>query len=98
VDLHLLTTKDNPFSPITQYQEWQAWDFIRYDSNGLLARVVRTSSELSDADQAQAIEDAIDEIIEQNVSGVHIKVKLGVLEVPSEDEDFDGTSDGRLAA
>jgi hypothetical protein len=47
-----------------------------YNTNALLARVVRTSPDLSPADQAQAIEDAIDEIVTNNVSGVHTKVLL----------------------
>lgn len=76
MDLYMLTTIDNPFSPITHYDEWLAWDMLNYNSNALLARVVRTSSELSDADQAQAIQDAIDEIVTENVSGMHTKVKM----------------------
>lgn len=73
---HMLTTIDNPFSPVTQYEAWRAWDLPRYDSNGLLARVAVTSQDLSDADKELAIEQAIDEIVEQNVSGKHMKVVL----------------------
>jgi hypothetical protein len=81
MDLHMLTTTDNPFSPITQYDEWLVWDEAQgYCSNSLLARVVHTSDELSDADQAQAIEDAIDEIVTENVSGVHTKVRAGTFD------------------
>lgn len=73
--LHMLTTTDNPYSPVTSYDEWRVWDETQgYCTNSLLARVVRTSPELSDADQAQAIEDAIDEIVTENVSGKHTKV------------------------
>lgn len=72
---YMLTTTDNPFSPVTQYDEWMAWDMAYYNSNSLLARVVRTSSELSDVDQDLAIQKAIDEIVTENVSGVHIKVR-----------------------
>jgi hypothetical protein len=76
MDFFMLTTTDNPFSPVTQYDEWMAWDMAHgYYSNSLLARVVRTSPELSDADQEQAIQDAIDEIVTENVSGVHTKVR-----------------------
>lgn len=74
---HMLTTTDNPFSPVTQYDAWRAWDTLHgYDSNGLLARVVVSSHDLSDADQEQAIEDGINEIVEHNLSGVHTKVEL----------------------
>jgi hypothetical protein len=75
MDTYMLTTTDNPFSPVTQYDQWWAWDWARYDSNGLLARVVITSPDLSEADQDLAIQEAIDEIVEQNVSGVHTKVR-----------------------
>lgn len=75
MDLHMLTTTDNPFSPVTQYDEWLAWDLPRYNSNALLARVVHTSLDLSDADQVLAIEQGIDEIVTENVSGVHTKVR-----------------------
>lgn len=76
MDLHMLTTTDNPFSPVTDYDSWRIWDEAQgYYSNSLLARVVCTSPNLFDADQTQAIEDAIDEIVTENVSGVHTKVK-----------------------
>lgn len=72
---HMLTTVDNPYDPLTQYDEWYAYDESSgYCSTGLLARIVITSDELSDADQMQAIELAIDEIVKENVSGVHRKV------------------------
>lgn len=76
MDLYMLTTSDNPFSPVTQYDEWMTWDIAQgYSSNCLLARVVHTSSELSDADQELAIQQAIDEIVSENVSGMHTKVR-----------------------
>ena len=70
-----LTTVDNPWNPFTEYDEWFLYDTqLGYNTPGLLARVVVTSDELSDADQALAIEQAIDEIVKENVSGMHRKV------------------------
>lgn len=77
MDYYMLTTTDNPFSPVTQYDEWLTWDMSHYNTNALLARVVRTSSELTDVDKLLAINEAIDEIVEENVSGVHTKVRAG---------------------
>lgn len=72
---HMLTTVDNPYNPFTEWREWYAWDEqAGYHTSGLLARVVRTSDELSDADQEAAIEDAIEEIVRENPLGVHRKV------------------------
>ena len=71
----MLTTVDNPYNPFTQFDEWYAFDEAAgYFTSGLLARIVRTSDDLSEADQSLAIEDAIDEIVRENVSGVHRKV------------------------
>jgi hypothetical protein len=71
----MLTTVDNPYDPFTQYEEWYAFDLrAGYHSTELLARIVITSDELSDADQSLAIELAIDEIVRENVSGMHKKV------------------------
>lgn len=75
---YMLTTFDNPYDPFTQWNEWYAWDErAGYCSSGLLARISKSSDELSDADQALAIQQAIDEIIRENVSGMHKKVKRG---------------------
>lgn len=72
---HMLTTVDNPYNPFTHYDEWESWDRAAgYHSNALLARVCRSSNELSDSDQSQAIEDAIWEIVRENVSGMHSRV------------------------
>lgn len=71
----MLTTVDNPFNPFTQFDEWYAYDIGRgHHTSAFLARVVRTSDELSDADHSAAIESAIDEIVSENVSGLYRKV------------------------
>ena len=72
---YMLTTVDNPFDPFTQFDEWFAWDRqAGYNSPSLLARIVNSSDELSDSDQVLAINDAIDEIVKENVSGMFKKV------------------------
>lgn len=73
--VHMLTTVDNPFDPFSQYDEWLAFDeALGYHTNSLLARIVLSSDELSDADQNVARENAISEIILENVSGIHRSV------------------------
>lgn len=72
---YMLTTVDNPFDPFTQWDEWYAFDTRHgYHTAGLLARIVITSDELSEADQALAIQLGIEEIVRENVSGMHKKV------------------------
>lgn len=71
----MLTTVDNPFDPFVQWREWYAWDEAAgYHTTSFLARIVVTSDDLSEVDQDIALEDGIDEIIEENVSGVYRKV------------------------
>lgn len=72
---HALSTSDNPYNPWTQWDDWFTWDFQRYDSLGLLAHTIRTSDELPKSLQDAAAEEAIDTIVTQNYSGVHIKVE-----------------------
>lgn len=73
---HMLTTVDNPYSPFTHFEEWFEFDDAHgYGTLSLLARIVKTSNDMSEADQASAIEHAIDEIVNENVSGMHRKVE-----------------------
>ena len=80
---YMLTTVDNPYDPWTQWDEWFAWDQTAgYHTPGLLARVARVSDDLSEGDLQQAIQQAIDEIVRENVLGVFRKVKKGEMVVP----------------
>jgi hypothetical protein len=78
----MLTTIDNPFDPFTQYDDWLALDEElarikeRPTTCSFLARITKTSDELSEEDEALAIESAIDEIVSQNVLGVYRKVSI----------------------
>jgi hypothetical protein len=75
---YMLTTVDNPFDPFTQWSEWFAFDIAAgHDTCSILARLTHTSEELSDVDQATALRLAIDEVVRENVSGVHRKVTRG---------------------
>jgi hypothetical protein len=75
---YMLTTVDNPHDPFTEWDEWFLWDQrAGYHTPGLLARIANSSNDLSDADQHMAIQVAIDEIVRENVLGVHRKVKEG---------------------
>jgi hypothetical protein len=72
---YMLTTIDNPFDPFTQFDEWLAYDERSgYHTCGMLDRIAKTSNDLSEPDYEQAIADAIDEIVRENVLGAWIKV------------------------
>lgn len=71
----MLTTVDNPYDPFTQYDEWYVWDTSNgYHTNAFLARILFNSKELSDLDQAIIIEETIDEIVRENITGMYRKV------------------------
>lgn len=72
----MLTTTDNPWNPFTQFDEWYAYDTQHgYNSLAFLARVTRTSHDISEADQELAIDQAIDEIVRLNVLGIYTKAE-----------------------
>lgn len=71
----MLTTIDNPFNPFTEFREWYEYDeAVGYHTSSLLARISMNSIELSTKDQETITNEAIDEIIRENVSGMHKKV------------------------
>ena len=70
----MISTSDNPFNPFDKFDEWHAYDLTNhYYSCELLARFAQTSNELSEADNMNEIERAIDLIINSkdlNVTGI----------------------------
>jgi hypothetical protein len=77
----MLTTMDNPFSPFDEFGAWYAYDVSSgYHTCSFLARIVNHSNDLSEADEDLAVEQAIDEIIRENVSGIYKKVSKNVEE------------------
>jgi hypothetical protein len=72
---YMLTTVDNPFNPFTRFDEWLEYDMrLGYNTSAFLGRIARVSPDLSEPDQALAIQNAIDEIVSENVSGMWRKV------------------------
>lgn len=75
MDEYMLTTEDNPYSPFTHFEAWYAFDELAgYHTLSFLARIVKSSHNLSEPDQTLAIQQGIDEIVEENVLGIYIKV------------------------
>ena len=73
--VYMLTTKDNPWSPFTNFEEWYAWDiFHGYYTSAYLARIAIDSPDISPAQSQRAVNDAIDEIIKYNLTGNYVKV------------------------
>ena len=75
-----LTTTDNPWNPITNFDEWYDWDASKgYGTCEYLARVAFVSLDLPDSANDVIINEAIDEIVRKDLialvtdGGVHYK-------------------------
>ena len=86
-----LTTVDNPYDPFDQIDSWFMFDMDKgYNSCAYLARIARTSDQLTDEENNEEIEAAIDEIIKYDFMDIYRKVKREI------DEPI-RVSDGKLA-
>lgn len=80
---HMLTTIDNPYNPFSQFDEWYQWDTAKgYFTSSFLARIMKTSDDLSEADQNLAYESAVSEIVKENVLGIYTRVQENDVIVP----------------
>lgn len=71
----MLTTSDNPYNPFTQFDDWYAYDVaIGHNTCSYLSRIAKSSDELSETEEIIAINEAIDEILELNITGLYVKV------------------------
>ena len=73
---YMLSTFDNPFNPFDDFDSWFQYDSDKgYNSCSYLARIARTSDQLSDEENSQEIERAIDEIIKYDFMNIYTKIK-----------------------
>ena len=71
----MLSTVDNPFDPFNEFDKWFNWDCVHgYNSCGLLDRLSFTSPALPQNENDLEIERAIDEIVNNDMTGLWIKV------------------------
>lgn len=71
----MLTTFDNPYNPFKEFELWNSFDVEKgYNSNEYLGRIARTSDQLTDDENLQEIESAIDEIIKYDPRHIYRKV------------------------
>lgn len=76
-----LTTIDNPFDPFDQFDQWYNFDLDRSRVNGTkdccsyLDRIARTSDQLTEEENDEEIERAIDEIIKYDFMNIYKKIK-----------------------
>ena len=76
-----LTTFDNPFDPIDQFDSWFLYDIEKgYNTCERLARFANTSDQLTEKENNEEIERAIDERVAIDFLNVYKKVKKEIVE------------------
>lgn len=71
-----ITTIDNPYDRFDQFTSWFLYDVEKgYNTCDYLARIAKTSEQLSDKENEEEIERAIDEIIKYDFRNIYKKVK-----------------------
>ena len=77
--IYALTTTDNPYDPFDDFSKWYMFDVEKgYNTCAYLARIAKTSEQLSEKENNEEIERAIDEIIKYNPLNIYVKVKKSV--------------------
>lgn len=70
----MLTTFDNPFDPFEQFTSWFLFDIEKgYNTCSRLARITNNSDSLSQVEEENEIERAIDEIIKYDFLNIYKK-------------------------
>ena len=72
----MLTTYDNPFNPFEQFSSWFLFDVEKgYNTCSYLARITKLSDEMSQQEEDEEVERAIDEIIKYDFMNIYKKVR-----------------------
>lgn len=73
---YMLTTIDNPYNPFKQFDSWFLFDVEKgYNTCAYLDRIARTSDQLSDTENDEELERAMNEIISNDFMNIYKKVK-----------------------
>lgn len=70
-----LTTFDNPYDPFENFRMWFLFDVSKgYNTCSYLARIAKMSDSLSDEENREEVERAIDEIIKFDFRNIYKKI------------------------
>lgn len=70
-----ITTVDNPFDPFDDFDHWFRFDTEKgYYTSSKLARLTNLRNDMSEAEESEEIERAIDRLIEIDPFDMYIKV------------------------
>ena len=71
-----ITTNDNPYDPFSQFDNWFRFDIEKgYYTCSKLARLTHLKSDMSDKEETEEVERAIDRLIEIDPFDIYKKVE-----------------------
>lgn len=71
----MLTTFDNPYDPFEQFTSWYLFDVEKgYNTSSYLARIAKLSNSMTQKEENEEVERAIDEIIKYDFRNIYKKV------------------------
>ncbi|HZK01003.1 MAG TPA: hypothetical protein VFC79_13380 [Tissierellaceae bacterium] len=72
-----ITTIDNPYDPQEEFNQWFTYDVTNgYNTCAYLSRISKTSDQLSDVENEEENERAIDEILKYDFQNIYMKVTV----------------------
>lgn len=70
-----ITTTDNPFDPFDDYNSWFMFDVEKgYYTSSKIARLTKTTEDMTEKEENEAIERAIDRLIEIDPLDIYTKI------------------------
>ena len=83
-----VTTFDNPYDPFDQFDEWFLFDVEKgYNTCGHLGRLTKDADDMSQREESDDIERAIDRMIELDFMNIYKKVTKKIENTEEEPEE-----------
>lgn len=79
-----ITTVDNPYNPFDDFTHWFTFDEVSgYHTCSYLARIANVTDQMTEQEEAEETERAIDEIIKHDFMNIYKKIKIDVNDLAS---------------
>lgn len=73
---YMLTTFDNPYNPYDQFDEWLMFDNEKgYNTCSYLARIANLSDDMTQKEEEDEIQRAIDEIMDNDFLNIYRRIR-----------------------
>lgn len=73
---YMLTTFDNPYNPYDKFDEWLMFDIEKgYNTCSYLARIANLSDDMTQKEEEDEIQRAIDEIMDNDFLNIYRRIR-----------------------